>query len=459
MYKRSFTSFSVSSQKLKIVRLSADRKRVIKAVTFDIPQGIIEQGKVQREEDFSKMLKDIWKKERIGDRLVGLIVPEFSTFMNTLSIPKLPLKELDEAVRWKAREFLPSSGEDLILDWKIIEESAKGYEILTVAVEKAVLFGYVDAIDKAGLLPLYVETPSLCLERLAETKDDGKLVVYRSRGIAVATVISGKKIVASSVLPIEDNEGLMKNLVQMYSRFGSEGIKSIAVCGNGLTQDFLNDLQKRFSKPVELLTHKVDGMSDSAAQDYIIALSQQTIDPEEPASERSINLLPAQWVTHYKKQVRDIRLWTTTLVGSVVMWSCFLVSLAIYIFLSQQLNLTSRDQSNSSNAELQKVTAQITATNQLVQRVGKIDSTFSSPQVILKSIFDKKTEGIIVTAYDLNLETSKISLRGKASTRENLIAYKKSLESVKEHTKVNVPLGSLLLETNIDFEIQIDYKK
>ena len=438
--------------------MSGDGKQIAKAVSYDIPDGVVSQGKVVKPPEFAGLIKTIWKKEHIREKTVGIVVPEFSTFMKTLVLPKLPFPELDEAVRWRAKEFLPHEGTDMVLDWKIIGEPKEGYEVILVAIEVSDLSGFVGALDAAGLLPVLVETTSLGLERLAEKKDEEKLVLYRSRGTVVAVVVSGKKILATSVLSDTDDNELISSLTQIVVRYGKTGIKSIAVCGNGLSQEFVNKLHAKTNLPMELLTLPIKGLTPAQIQDYIIPLSQQQINPEEPASAYSINLLPATWVAHYKTQARDIQLWTTTLVGSVVIWLCFLITMAIYVYLSG-LSRTSVQVPVQGNAsELQTVTARINKINTLASKIDTVSRSFVYPQDMVNLVQKNISEGIVVTAYDINSENGKLSLVGTATTREALLSFKEKIESVPNFQKVTLPLASLLTTQNINFSMNMDYK-
>lgn len=451
-------SLSVSTQKIKLVKISGDSKKVTKAVTFDIPPGLVEMGRVQKAPEFAALIKDIWRKERIREKTVGIVVPEFSTFMKAFTLPKLPSTELDEAVRWQAREFLPNEGRDMIMDWKIIDETDTQVEVLLVAIEVAVLSGFVGAIDAAGLLPVFVETTSLCLERLAES-EKGKLVLYRSHGTAVVTVIVEKKIVATSVLSSLDDPQLLSNLLQILARYGRSTVTGIAVCGNGLTQEFVNALHTKTDLPIELLRLNVTGLNDALVQDYLIALSQQFIDAEEPSNIYSINLLPPSWVMHYKNQMRDLRLWTLTLMSSVVMWTALIALLAAYVLLSQRASETTAQKDTGSAANLSTVTGDITRINILSGKIDTVSKSFVYPQTIINLINSKKVEGVTITGYDINLETNKVVIGGLADTREHLLAYRAAVEEIKEFPKVSLPLANLLTETNISFSMQLDYKK
>ncbi len=464
MYRRSFVSVSVSNHKLKIVKTSKEGKHVVKAATYEIPDGIVSQGKVEKPGEFAGLLKMIWKKERLKEKAIGLILPEFSTFMKTLVLPRVSLSELDEAVRWQSREFLPHEGSEMVLDWKIIGEKSDSYEVLLVAIEVGDLSGFVGAVDAAGLLPVFVETTSLCLERIAEGNAEGKLVVYRSKGTIVATVISGKKVLATSVINNADDQLVVANLAQILARFNKNDIAKVAVCGNGLTKEFLNAIQVKLNLPIEGLKLSVTGLSESDIQHYIIAISQQSINPEEPSNAYSINLLPPAWVVHYKNQMRDFRLWTLTLVWSVVVFMCFLAALGTYTLLSQEaLALQSKKNTPkevvSGQPSLTAVSSEITKVNAATNKLDAVIKAISYPQVPVNSIEQKRIPTTTILAYDVNIETGKVSISGIAESRADLLKLKQVLEDAPEFSKVTVPLSSLLTEASIPFSMQMDYKK
>ena len=141
------------------------------------------------------------------------------------------------------------------------------------------------------------------------------------------------------------------------------------------------------------------------------------------------------------------------------MWTCFLISLAAYVMLSQRATDGAAQKQVVNTAELQSVSAEITKINTLTTKVDSLTKSISYPQTIINLIASQKKEGVVVTGYDINVETGKVSVSGKAAKRENLLSYKNGLESVKEFTKVTLPLTSLLTDQDISFTIQLDYKK
>lgn len=458
MYRKSFASLSISPHKLKVVKLSKDKKRCVVAATMDVPDGLIQNGKLTDVPKFTALVSQMWKKFSVREKSVGLIVPEVSTYMKSFSVPVVPDDELDEAVRWQVSEYLPKNHEEMVLDWKIVARGEKHCEVLTLAIPKDVLSGYVTGVVSAGLLPLLVETTSVSLERIAESADVGKIVIYRSKGVAVVVTIASKKVLSSSVMYEPTDEQLTNSVLQIISR--SSGILSrVAVCGNGLTQEYVNSLHARVAIPVDLLHPSAIGLTDDRVQEYVIPLSQQQSDPQAPASIYTINLLPPEWVARYKKELREIKIWTTTLIGSVVFWGCLLVMLGAYIMLSEKLNSFNSGSDGKSGIELASVSAQINSINGQITKAQTAMVGIHQPTQIINKAFAKVSSGIEIRSIDLNIETKKMIIVGSATDRPSLLAFKKSLEEEKPmFSRVNLPISSLLAEDGIPFEVIIDLK-
>jgi len=121
MMNKSFISLSISSQKLQVLQLNSGKDKVQKASTIDLPEGLISNHRVSDKQYLAKILKGVWKKVGLKEKTVGIVIPEFSTFIKQLTLPKLETVELDEAVQWQARDFLPTKVSNMSMDWKVVQ--------------------------------------------------------------------------------------------------------------------------------------------------------------------------------------------------------------------------------------------------------------------------------------------------------------------------------------------------
>jgi hypothetical protein len=299
--KKSFISICFYSSKLQVLQLDNKKNGVEKFASINLPKGLISNYKVRDKASLAKIVGGVWKQLGLPDKSVGLVVPEFSTFTKSVSLPKLEVKELDEAVRWQAHEFLPSS-RDIVMDWKIYKKADKVYHIMVVAISEDVLSGYVDAVSLAGLYPLVVETPSLSLVRISDGNPTGKLAIYANYGEAILAISYGEEIIGSSVIASINQDEILRTAFQMLSHYREIEVKRIEVGGPEISKKLFSDLQTKLGRKVGWIKPGIVGMSSQQVQDFLIPISLQMKDPAEPANETTINLLPPKWAKQYQSK-------------------------------------------------------------------------------------------------------------------------------------------------------------
>jgi len=462
MIRKSFVSISFASEgRIHILELNRSKSRVKNKFLADLPSGLIKEYKVVDSDKLGLILKDIWKKLKIKEKSVGIVVPEFSTYTKVLSIPKLSNKEIDEAVYWQSQDFLPDDPSGYVIDWKILSKTLKDYQILVVAIEKELLESYVDTVDKAGLLPLAVETSSLSLVRFAFQKNDENLILYIGNSQALAIVSKGQKIYGSSVMHPDSVENIIKNSKQMLGHYNDTNIKKILVGGPGLDKEIYSEIGKSFEIPVEIIGFSVRGMSEEEKQNFLIAVSMQYKNPLEPADENTINLLPEIQVKKYQTIKTKLQIWSLSLTVSLFVWISFLSVLGTYIFLAQSLNsIKNSENPNQSVIERRDaLTKEIRAINSTNDKVIKIHDNWVYPQDHINLISNALPEGIVIEEYNLNFETGHISLRGTADFREDILAFKRELESSANVSDISIPISSFENDRNLIFDMSFTYSK
>ena len=459
MTKKSFVSIYFSSQKIQILSLSSGKKRVKNVASIDVPAGLIKNYRVYDSNGLSTLLKNSWKKAGVKEKSVGIVIPEFSTFTKNLQIPKLDTKDLDEAVRWQAQEFLPWSPRETILDWKIVKEDKKSVDVLLVAIRKDILAGYVDTVAAAGLYPLVVEIPSLSLARIADPQANGKLILYSNLGEGILVVADGEKILGSSVVPLGNQEELVKTASQIVKHYSQVNIEKVEIGGREVGAGLPKKLQEIVGKKVEWIKHSITGLSNEDTHLYLIPLSLQLKDPSEPVDEHTINLLPPAWVKKYKSNKHKVQIWSATLLITFIVWFSFLAVLGVYLFMQQQITTLKEKGTTGQKVTPQQVEviAQIKEINTVSDAVLKITSVSYSPQKILNSVYKATLPGITITNYKVDLEVGKVQLRGVSVDRQALLDFKQLLEEQADFSLVDIPISSFEGESDLEFTLEFSY--
>jgi type IV pilus assembly protein PilM len=97
-------------------------------------------------------------------------LPLFSAFTTVLSLPEMDPKDLDQAVQFQARQYIPLPISEVALDWSKVGEAEdeRGNlvnQILLISVPKEQIKKYQDIFQAAGLTLRALEVESLSLAR------------------------------------------------------------------------------------------------------------------------------------------------------------------------------------------------------------------------------------------------------------------------------------------------------
>ena len=201
----SYIGVDIGASAIKIVELTNDQGRP-RLVTY----GIAEHHKAllgnfdprQSPTDVAIALKSLLSKSRVTTTKVIASLPSFSVFTSMVTIPLLEKKDTAAAVRWEAKKIIPLPIEEMVLDWKILEDhewrsrgeqvgvataltseqigerepvpapvesptsnAGKTQRVLVTAAARQLVKKYIDIFKAAGLELLSLETEAFALLR------------------------------------------------------------------------------------------------------------------------------------------------------------------------------------------------------------------------------------------------------------------------------------------------------
>ncbi len=171
----------------------------------------IKDGVIIEPELIAKVMKDLFEHNIIGEittRRVTASIPASRTFNRTMSLPKLNKKDLEEALRLEAEQYIPVPIDDLYIDYNIIEEDDKETELLAVAAPKIIANSYTDLFKLTGLEPVAIETSISAAGRLfvqAEQSDIPTILIDFGSVSSDITIYDNGLIVTGTVSGGGDN--------------------------------------------------------------------------------------------------------------------------------------------------------------------------------------------------------------------------------------------------------------
>lgn len=138
-------------------------------------------------------LKKIIKEAGFKSRSAYISIPAFGALITLIDFPKMPEKDMEQAIRFEAKKYIPTSLDEVALTWEIVgeefgaSENKNGGEkgnvikdkvkILLVAVSKNKVLAYEQAVKNAGLNLAGVEVENIAATTSLVGNDKGNFMV------------------------------------------------------------------------------------------------------------------------------------------------------------------------------------------------------------------------------------------------------------------------------------------
>ena len=200
---RKVLGIDLGSTSIKLVELSKKGKFPVLSTYGYIERPMEKSLRLTEnvEEAIPKMvslLKKLYKAAGASSYEVVTALPNFAVFNSTIIVPAMKTKELQAAVTWEAKKFIPLPIEDVILDWKIIEiitdERTQKYRILLTVAAKEFVKKYMEVFKEANLKLLALETEAFALVRALIGKDPSPVMIVDASAMSTDIIIVEKGV-------------------------------------------------------------------------------------------------------------------------------------------------------------------------------------------------------------------------------------------------------------------------
>ena len=197
---KSSLGVDVGTSSLKLVELTTWGERVRlknygelqSALLYDKPFRSFEKNSLLLSgKDIARAIRGIMEEAHIQTKRATFSIPDFSSFFTNFELPPMSKEELNSAVQFAARKYVPIPLAEVTFDWQIVGgkfSEDKATTILLVAVPNETVNQYQEIARLAELKLLALEVEVFALLRAA-LREDKKSVVLLDAG-AQSTSIS-----------------------------------------------------------------------------------------------------------------------------------------------------------------------------------------------------------------------------------------------------------------------------
>lgn len=139
---------------------------------FQIPEGLIVNGEIQKEEELIHVFS-AWRaqEERIPASTFFVVsLPEEKSFLRVIQLPQMKEEEVQHAIRWEIEANIPLAFDELIYDSEVImpldpAKQADHLDVVVTAFPRPLIEQYVRVLSRAGLPLAALELESQAIAR------------------------------------------------------------------------------------------------------------------------------------------------------------------------------------------------------------------------------------------------------------------------------------------------------
>jgi type IV pilus assembly protein PilM len=177
-HKNTILGVDIGSSSIKIVQIDQGSNPVL--VTYgmvDIPEPISSQTTDETIHTIADLLKNLIEKAHVTTKDCIMSLPNSAVFTSVIDMPKMGDKEMESAMQFEAKKYVPLPFSQVTLSWTIISDNDDGAtsKVLLIAVPIQIRDIYIKLFQLAGLNLEIIEIEALALIRalvVDKTKND-----------------------------------------------------------------------------------------------------------------------------------------------------------------------------------------------------------------------------------------------------------------------------------------------
>ncbi len=167
--KNSILGVDIGTANIKIAQITHTDKAILD--TYGIVNTAYQLGGKNDElaiEQMAGILRSLMQKAGVSTKRCVISLPNSAVFTSVIQLPKMSDNELNSAVEYEAKKYVPLTLSEIDLSWTPVggkPDQDGGLKILLTAVPKQVTKNYMRVFESAGLEPEVGEIEALALIR------------------------------------------------------------------------------------------------------------------------------------------------------------------------------------------------------------------------------------------------------------------------------------------------------
>ncbi len=199
---KSILGVDIGTQSIKLVQLQADDKLIETYGIVDLFEPISIQSTEAGIDKTVELLRNLVARARVTTKRCVVSLPNSAVFTSVIDMPKMTDEELESAIQYEAKKYIPLPFSEITLSWSLISENSTNntLKVLLIAVPKQIRDIYIKIFQQAGLDLEIIEIEALALIR-SLIQDNSKNYVI----IDIGGKVTGINFIKQGLLQLTRN--------------------------------------------------------------------------------------------------------------------------------------------------------------------------------------------------------------------------------------------------------------
>lgn len=165
----SYLGIDIGSSSIKLVELKREG-RELRLLTYGFTENteeIVKEDWQNNIKYIAKIINKICDKAGVISRNAVAALPTFSVFSSIINLSNIGKRDISSAVHWEAKKVIPLPLEEMVLDWKEINNKGKkdNIKVLLTGAPKTLVKRYINIFKETRINLLSLETETFSLVR------------------------------------------------------------------------------------------------------------------------------------------------------------------------------------------------------------------------------------------------------------------------------------------------------
>lgn len=178
--QQSVLGVDIGTSAIKVVQLNHENDMLETYGIVELPVMITPKSTEDEISQVVTLLVNLLAKAQVSTKKCAVSLPNSAVFTSVIDLPKMTDQELDSAVRFEAKKYIPLPFAEVSLSWTLISENPGNntIKVLLIAVPKQIKEIYIQIFQKAGLQLEIIEIEALALIRtLVQDKSKNDVII------------------------------------------------------------------------------------------------------------------------------------------------------------------------------------------------------------------------------------------------------------------------------------------